>query len=59
MLQSDPTIRPSVSVLMQHPTVQLRLQERSMRDEYSVLKKKEQTIDKRLEDLKVREEKLK
>ena len=59
MLQSDPTIRPSVSVLMQHPPVQLRLQERSMRDEYSVLKKKEQTIDKRLEDLKAKEEKLK
>ena len=30
-----------------------------MRDEYSVLKKKEQTIDKRLEDLKAKEEKLK
>lgn len=52
MLQSEPAKRPSVQQLMQHPTIQLRLKERSMRDEYAVLKKKENLIDKRLEELK-------
>lgn len=43
---------------MQHPTVQLRLHERSMRDQYSLLKKKEQSLDKRFEELKAREDKV-
>lgn len=44
---------------MQHPTVQLRLQEKSIRDEYALLKNKEKYIDKRLEELKGREEQIK
>lgn len=43
---------------MMHPTVQLRLQERSMRDEYSLLKKKDLQLEKKLEEMKAREEKL-
>ena len=41
MLSSDPSKRPSVTELIKHPTVQLRLEERSIRDRYSLLKKKE------------------
>jgi uncharacterized protein with von Willebrand factor type A (vWA) domain len=48
-----------VADLIQHPTVQLRLHERSIRDEYQALKKKEIDIDKKMDSLKEREEKLK
>jgi hypothetical protein len=41
MMQSDPAKRPSVNDLMKHPTVQLRLKEKSIRDEYAILKNKE------------------
>ena len=58
-MQSDPAKRPSVNDLMKHPTVQLRLKEKSIRDEYAILKNKEKFIDKKLDEFKQREERIK
>lgn len=59
MLQINPVKRPSASDLIAHPIVAVRLKERSMRDDYNLLKQKEAKLNKKLEDLKLKEKQLK
>lgn len=44
MLKKDPTKRPSVTDLLAIPKIQLRMNERKMKEDYEALKRREEEV---------------
>lgn len=58
MLHKEPEKRPTVDDLMGIPKIQLRMNERKMREDYAVLKQRETEVHERYEKLKLKEKAL-
>lgn len=58
MLHKEPEKRPTVDDLMGIPKIQLRMNERKMREDYAVLKQREKEVHERYEKLKLKEKAL-
>ncbi len=54
----DPEKRPSVNEIMQIPKINQRIQERIVRDEYTLLKQWDEIVSQKLETLQAKEEEL-
>ena len=55
MLNKEPTKRPSVSELLDIPKIQLRMNERKMKEDYEALKKREEEVYTRYKQLRQKE----
>jgi hypothetical protein len=58
MLHKEPDKRPTVDELMGIPKIQLRMNERKMREDYAFLKQRETEVHERYEKLKLKEKAL-
>lgn len=58
MLHKEPEKRPTVDELMGIPKIQLRMNERKMREDYATLKQRETEVHERYEKLKLKEKAL-
>ena len=58
MLNKDPTQRPSVGDLLALPKIQLRMNERKMKEDYEALKRREEEVYSKYKKLRQREKEL-
>ena len=58
MLNKDPEKRPSVEDLMRIPKIQLRMNERKMKEDYDALKRREEEVQTKYKKLKQKEKAL-
>ena len=58
MLNKDPTRRPSVTDLLGLPKIQLRMNERKMKEDYEALKRREEDVYAKYKKLRLREKAL-
>lgn len=58
MLHKEPEKRPTVEELMGIPKIQLRMNERKMREDYANLKQRETEVHEKYEKLKIKEKAL-
>ena len=58
MLSKEPSERPSVSDLLAIPKIQLRINERKMKDDYEALKRREEEVYSKYKKLREREKAL-
>lgn len=58
MLNKEPSERPSVTDLLSIPKIQLRMNERKMKEDYEELKKREEQVYSRYKALRQREKDL-
>lgn len=58
MLNKEPTERPSVSELLAIPKIQLRMNERKMKEDYEALKRREEEVYTKYKKLRQREKAL-
>ena len=58
MLNKEPQQRPSVSDLLDIPKIQLRMNERKMKEDYEALKRREEEVYSKYKKLRQREKEL-
>ena len=58
MLSKEPSTRPSVTDLLNIPKIQLRINERKMKDDYEALKRREEDVYAKYKKLRLREKAL-
>lgn len=58
MLNKEPTERPSVTDLLSIPKIQLRINERKMKEDYEALKRREEDVYAKYKKLRLREKTL-